>query len=113
MDGHIFEIQTRQFNKLRSKLDFFLQEYPVTVVYPVTNTNYLRWVTPDTGEITPPKKSTRKGNPLHVFAELYRIRDFLSHPDFSLKIILMDMEGNTKTLTVSEMCPYPFDEEDL
>jgi len=92
VDGHIFEIQTRQFNKLRSKLEFFLTDHPVTVVYPVTNYNYLRWVTPDTGEITPPKKSTRKGNPLLVFAELYRIRPFLSHPNFSLKIVLMDME---------------------
>lgn len=92
IDGHIFEIQTRQFHKLRSKLDFFLKEHPVTVVYPVTHTNYLRWVTPNTGEITPPKKSARKGNPLQVFAELYGIRSFLSHPNFSLKIILMDME---------------------
>ena len=92
VEGHVFEIQTRQFNKLRSKLDFFLKDHPVTVVYPVTNTNYLRWVTPDTGEITPPKKSTRRGNPLQVFAELYRIRSFLSHPNFSLKIVMMDME---------------------
>ena len=92
VDGHIFEIQTRQFNKLRAKLDFFLKEHPVTVVYPVTNFNYLRWVTPDTGEITAPKKSTRKGNPMQVFAELYRIRPFLSHPGFSLKIVVMDME---------------------
>jgi len=92
VDGHIFEIQTRQFNKLRNKLDFFLRDYPVTVVYPVTNVNFLRWVTPDTGEITPPKKSTRKGNPLQVFSELYRIRPYLTHPNFSLKIMLMDME---------------------
>ena len=56
IDGHIFEIQTRQFNKLRNKLDFFLQNHPVTVVYPVTNYNHLRWVIPDTGEITPAKK---------------------------------------------------------
>lgn len=92
VNGHIFEIQTRQFNKLRAKLEFFLTEHPVTVVYPVTNHNYLRWVTPETGEITPPKKSTRKGNPLQVFAELYRLRPFLSHPNFSLKLVLMDME---------------------
>ena len=92
VDGHIFEIQTRQFNKLRGKLDFFLKDYRVTVVYPVTNVNFLRWVTPDTGEITPPKKSTRRGNVLQVFAELYRIRPFLSHPNFSLKLVLMDME---------------------
>ena len=92
VDGHIFEIQTRQFNKLRSKLDFFLQEHSVTVVYPMTNYNYLRWVTPATGEISAPKKSTRRGNPLAVFVELYRIRPFLAHPNFHLKIVLMDME---------------------
>ncbi len=92
VDGHIFEIQTRQFNKLRAKLDFFLETHPVTVVYPITNYNYLRWVTPATGEITAPKKSTRHGNPLQVFAELYRIRPFLNHPNFSLKLVLMDME---------------------
>lgn len=92
VDGRIYEIQTRQFNKLCAKLDFFLKDHKVTVVYPVTNHNYLRWVSPATGEITPPKKSTHRGNPLQVFAELYRIRPVLSHPNFSLKIVLMDME---------------------
>ena len=33
--------------------------------------------------------------------------------DKNSEFILMDMQGNTKTFTVSEMCPYPFDEEDL
>jgi len=28
-------------------------------------------------------------------------------------ITLMDMNGNEKTLTVEELCPYPFDEADL
>lgn len=28
-------------------------------------------------------------------------------------ITLMDMNGNEKTLTVEELCPYPFDEDDL
>ena len=92
IDGHIYEIQTRQFNKLRSKLAFFLADHPVTVVYPITNCNYLRWVAPDTGEITPPKKSPRHGTLFQVFTELYRIRTFLAHPNFSLKLILMDTE---------------------
>ncbi len=29
------------------------------------------------------------------------------------EIILMDKQGNNKTYKVSEMCPYPFDSEDL
>jgi len=92
VDGHIFEIQTRQFGNLRDKLAYFLPEHKVTVVYPVTDINYLRWIDPVSGEISVPKKSTHRGNPLQVFAELYRIRPFLAHPNFSLKIILLETE---------------------
>lgn len=33
--------------------------------------------------------------------------------DKDSEIILMDKQGNNKTYKVSEMCPYPFDSEDL
>ena len=33
--------------------------------------------------------------------------------DKDSEVVLMDKLGNTKTYTVSEMCPYPFDSEDL
>ncbi len=92
INGHIFEIQTRQFGKLRDKLAYFLPEHKVTVVYPVSSVNYLRWVDTASGEVSAPKKSPRRGNPLNVFAELYRIRSFLSHPNFSLKIVLLETE---------------------
>lgn len=92
VDGHIFEIQTRQFNKLRRKLDYFLKDHPVTVVYPLAARNYLRWVSPETGEISASHKSPKTGNPLVVFAELYRIRPFLAEQNFSLKIVMMDTE---------------------
>ena len=92
VDGHIYEIQTRQFGNLRDKLAFFLPDYKVTVVYPVTDINYLRWIDPVSGEISAPKKSTHRGNPLSVFEELYRIRPFLSDPNFSLKIVLLETE---------------------
>lgn len=92
VNGHIFEIQTRQFGNLREKLAFFLPDHKVTVVYPVTYINYLRWIDPVSGEISSPKKSTHRGNPLSVFDELYRIRPFLSDPNFSLKIVLLETE---------------------
>ena len=58
-DG-IYEIQTRQFNKLRNKLEAFLPEYSVTVVYPIPHIKYLRWIDGQTGEITPARKSPKK-----------------------------------------------------
>lgn len=90
-DG-IFEIQTRQFNKLRSKLEAFLPDYSVTVVYPIPHIKYLRWVDETTGEISPPHKSPKKGVFQNVFYELYKIKPYLTHPNFHLLLIMMDLE---------------------
>lgn len=89
---HIYEIQTRQFRHLRKKLDFFLPAYPVTVVYPISLHNRIRWIDPETGAISEVGRSRKAGHVLQVFSELYQIRSVLSHPNFSLKLVLMDTE---------------------
>ena len=88
----IYEIQTRQFNKLRGKLDSFLNEYPVTVVYPIAHTKYLRWIDSETGEISAPHKSPKRGVFQEVFYELYKIKPYLTHPNFHLLLMLIDLE---------------------
>lgn len=88
----IIEIQTRNFDKLRRKLDSFLSICPVTLVYPIPHIKYLRWIHPATGEISAPRKSPKRGKPHTIFPELYKIRPFLSHPNLKLRIILMNME---------------------
>ena len=35
LDNHIYEIQTKSFNTMRNKLDNFLKDYQVTIVYPI------------------------------------------------------------------------------
>ena len=37
----IIEIQTRSLGKLKRKLEVFLQNMPVTIVYPIAHTKYL------------------------------------------------------------------------
>lgn len=88
----IFEIQTRNFNTLRRKLDAFLPLCDVTVVYPVAHTKYLRYIDRESGEISAPRKSPKTGNPYAVFPELYRIKPYLSHEHFHLRIALLDVE---------------------
>lgn len=91
-DGqHIIEIQTRNFNNLRKKLDVFLPNYPVTIVYPIAHTKWLRWIEQDTGEISPPRKSPKSGSKYEVFYELYRIKPYLSHPNLHFKLVLLDL----------------------
>lgn len=91
-DGHIYEIQTRQFGKLRSKLEAFLPEYPVTIVYPIPARKWLLWIDPDSGEISKPRLSPKKGSHHDIYRELYRIKPFLSHPNLSIHILFIDLE---------------------
>lgn len=91
-DGKIFEIQTANFNSMRSKLQAFLKEYKVTIVYPVPAVKWLRWIDEETGEITDRRKSPKTGTPYEVFKELYKIKSFLKHPNLSVWILMIDME---------------------
>jgi hypothetical protein len=88
----IIEIQTRQFNALRKKLECFLAETDVTIVYPVANTKWLIWIDETTGEITKKRKSPKIGQPYEIFPELYKIKDMLSHTNLRLCIVLVDLE---------------------
>lgn len=44
IDGEIYEIQTKQFYLMKRKLDYFLKEHEVTIVYPVSLENTLHWI---------------------------------------------------------------------
>ncbi|HWT27413.1 MAG TPA: hypothetical protein VN131_05690 [Mobilitalea sp.] len=88
----IIEIQTRNFDKLRRKLQAFLPIAPVTIVYPIPGTKWIRWINPQTGEISPPRKSPKTGKPYTIFPELYKIKDFLLEPNLKLEIVLIDLE---------------------
>lgn len=91
-DGEIIEIQTRQFNKLRDKLQTFLSLYPVTVVYPIPREKWLIWVDEESGELSKKRKSPAKGNPYVAFVELYKIKMYLKDPNLRLRLVLIDME---------------------
>lgn len=91
-EGHVFEIQTANFNTMRGKLETFLPRYPVTIVYPVPATKWIHWMDEETGEVKSRHKSPKKGTPQAVFKELYRIKPFLKNPNLSIRILLIDVE---------------------
>ena len=91
-ENGIFEIQTRQFQKLRPKLDAFLPVCHVTVVYPVVVRKRLNWIDPQTGEIVQQGRWIRRPGGYSVFAELYRIKPYLSNPNLSVRIAELTAE---------------------
>ena len=90
--NEIIEIQTRSFDKLRRKLPAFLAVAPVTIAYPIPHIKWIRWVNPQTGEISPPRKSPKLGAPYSIFAELYKIKNFLTDSNLNLKIFMINIE---------------------
>ena len=91
-EGEITEIQTANFDKLRSKLEVFLKEYDVTIVYPIPATKWLLWINELTGEVTDKRKSPKQGSKYDCFRELYKIKYLLKEPNLHLRLILMDVE---------------------
>lgn len=92
VDGEIYEVQTRNFNTMRAKLDFFLKEHDVTIIYPVAHTKWLSWLDMETGELTPKRKSPKTGTVYQIIPELYRIKMFISNPRLHFIISLIDVE---------------------
>lgn len=90
--NEITEIQTAHFDKLREKLNAFLTDYVVTVVYPIPHVKYMIWIDPETGELSKKRKSPKTGTPYQVFRELYKIKNHLKHPNLRIRLVLFDAE---------------------
>lgn len=88
----IIEIQNGNFNKLRPKLGVFLPLYPVTVVLPIPHHKWIIWMDEESGELSKRNKSPVTGNVYHAFSELYKIKQYLGHPNLSFAFPLLDMD---------------------
>ncbi len=92
-DGEsVWEIQNGNFYKIREKLDAFLAQYPVTIVYPIPHQKWLIWIDKETGELSPKRKSPLTGNAYRAFPELYRIKSYLKNDKLRFIFPLVDME---------------------
>jgi len=91
-DGEIIEIQTRQLNAMRKKLQAFLPSYPVTIVYPIPSKKWLIWIDEESGECSKKRKSPLTGTPYHAFGELYKIKMFLCDPNLKIHLPLIEVE---------------------
>ena len=90
-ESGVIEIQTRELRRLREKLTAFLKVCDVTVVYPVSETEWICRTDPDTGEVVR-RKSPRRGRASDVLVQLYSLRDFLHEPRFHLRVVLLETQ---------------------
>ncbi len=90
-ENDIIEVQTRNLNKLREKLDKYPIDYNVKIVYPIPHIKYINWIDPDTFEIKSQRKSPKVGTIYDAFKELYRIKMYLNKPNIKVTLLLIDV----------------------
>ncbi len=87
----ITEIQTRDFRHLKDKLTAFLPEYKVHVVYPVAYIKRICKIDKNSGEISKPRKSPKKGRVSDILPELFYIKEHLLHPNLRIFICFLEI----------------------
>lgn len=89
IDNHIYEIQTKAFNYLKSKLSVFLKDHEVTIVHPVISNKNITVITNREDRV---RKSPKHKTIFDCFNEFCMIRDYLENPRLHFMLILMDAE---------------------
>ena len=89
-ENGIIEIQTRSFSKLIPKLERFLENDRVTVVYPVIENKTICRIDQESGETNPPRKSKKKGKSSDALAEISLIRRYIPHHNLRILVVMLD-----------------------
>lgn len=91
-DGRITEIQTATLSGLRDKLDAFLPDACVRLVFPIRKKRKVIWIDPQTGEVSKSPRYTAGENMYSLLCELIYIVDYLRHPSLTLTVVEMNVE---------------------
>lgn len=88
----LIEIQTRNFAAINSKLCKLTRSYEVRLVYPVVQEKWIVRTATNKRGITVRRKSPKRGRLEDLFWELVSIPQLLSHPNFSLEVLMITAE---------------------
>jgi hypothetical protein len=88
----LMEVQTRNFSAIKAKLLTLTAQYPVRLIYPITQQKWIVRLPTNGRETQCRRKSPKQGTLFHVFDELASFPELLINPNFSLHIVLIHEE---------------------
>ncbi len=91
-ESGIKEVQTRSFEKLLPKLCKFLPENNVEIIHPLTAVRYISYLDEDSGELIIRKKSPKHDGVNRAACELYKIKDFLTSQNLTVRLVFLEFE---------------------
>ena len=90
--NEIIEIETGGFSGLKPKLEKYLPDYKVTLVYPLPAVKYVSWIDGDTGDISKRSRSTRKTTAYDLLRQMVYILPFVKDDCLSAVSPLLEID---------------------
>jgi hypothetical protein len=91
-DDLLVEIQTRSFSALKRKLAKLVVSHPVRLVFPIAAEKCIVRLSDDGAVEQGRRKSPKHGAVTELFRELVSFPHLISHPNFSLEVLLIQEE---------------------
>jgi len=88
----LIEIQTANFSAIKPKLLRLLNDHKVRLVYPIPKEKWVVHKSIITGETYGRRRSPKKGRLSDLFNELIRIPNLFSKNNFSIEILMIEVE---------------------
>lgn len=88
----ITEIETSSLSGLNPKLEAYLPEYKVRLVYPLAAVKYVSWIDPETGTISKRNKARKKTTVYNALFELVRILPYVNDKNLTLLVPLLEID---------------------
>ncbi len=90
----LIEIQTRNLSAIKRKLTTLVEQHPVRLVYPIAQD---KWIVRQSKNDRRVLRFARRKSPRHgtvelVFEELVSLPQLLTHPNFTLQVVLIQEE---------------------
>jgi len=87
----LIEIQTKNFSKIKTKLNHLLKQHKVLLVHPIPKNKWIIKIDRDHQQLSR-RKSPKKGRVEEFFREAVYIPDLLMNSNLSVKILLVNMD---------------------
>ncbi len=88
-DGFITEIQSSSLSGMKGKLDAFLDENCVRIVFPIIMKNTIVWIDPDTGDVTRSRRAVKGHDLYELVRQLIYILDYLRDPNLTVTAVML------------------------
>jgi hypothetical protein len=88
VDDLLIEIQTRNFSALKNKLAALIERHVIRLVHPIPQEKWIVNLPPKGEKPLTRRKSPKRGRLEHLFVELVSFPYLVTHPNFSLEVLL-------------------------